>query len=273
MGPRLVQIRDVAFRVGAATGGWVWNQAAAGKWQPHTYAVIDRFVTPDTTFLDIGAWVGPIALYAAHKARKVYAFEPDPVAFAALSQNLAVNPQLHNLHIYPCAIGLHDGQARLGVRIAPGDSTSSLLCRGKDGWTVACRRLETFCREQDVRDPLFLKIDVEGFEYELIPRLLPWLRGRQFVMHLSTHPHIVEQSIPDEARLSRARRALYRRLAQSRLNRAMRWLPVLVHARRTDLLVATVPSVRRRAGEWLGADLTCDRDLIVLSRPAAAAAA
>ncbi|WP_428937442.1 FkbM family methyltransferase [Fontivita pretiosa] len=271
MGPRRIQIRDVAFQVAAATGSWVWNQAAQGKWQPQTYAVIDRFVTPDTTFLDIGAWVGPIALYAAHKARRVYAFEPDPVAFAALSQNLALNPQLHNLHIYPCAIGLHDGQARLGVRIRPGDSTSSLLCGGGEGWTVACRRLETFCAEQNVDDPLFLKIDVEGFEYELIPRLFRWLRGRQFVMHLSTHPHLIEQSIDSESRLGRMRGVLRRRLAQRRLSRAMRRLPLLVYATDTTMLVMPVPPRRRLAGEWFGAELTRDRDIIVLSRPAAAA--
>jgi len=272
MDARQIQIRDVAFQVGAATGSWVWNQAAQGKWQPQTYAVIDRFVTPDTTFLDIGAWVGPIALYAAHKARKVYAFEPDPAAFAALSQNLALNPQLHNLQIHQCAIGLHDGQARLGVRIRPGDSTSSLLCGGGEGWTVACRRLETFCAEQNVDDPLFLKIDVEGFEYELVPRLLRWLRGRRFVMHLSTHPHLIGQCIDAGSRLGRMRRMLRRRLAQRRMSRAMRRLPMLVYA--TDMTVLAMPvSPRRRlAGEWFGAELSPDRDVILLSGPAAAAA-
>ena len=68
-----------------------WRKAAAGKWEPETFAVLNAHLGPDRDYLDIGAWIGPTVLYGARKARRVVALEPDPVAFRALSWNIELN--------------------------------------------------------------------------------------------------------------------------------------------------------------------------------------
>ena len=96
----------------------VWAVAAPGDWNPalslnlnhpfqrnfyyftpafgrHYLAngggfVLDRFLRPGGTFLDIGANLGFFAFLAAQRvgsAGQVYAFEPEPSAFASLSQS------------------------------------------------------------------------------------------------------------------------------------------------------------------------------------------
>lgn len=242
---------------------WVWRHAAAGTWEANTYAVIDRYVTPETTFIDIGAWIGPISLYAASKAARVIAFEPDPIAFAALQENLGLNPRISNVQAFNQAIGVAEGTVRLGVRVKPGDSTSSITFGGADGWEVQSRRLENVCRELDVVDPIFVKIDVEGYEYQLIPDLMPWLSGRRFVMHLSTHPHLVTQAVSNGG-MTGFRQSMALRRANRRLMGGLR--PAQAMA---DGAMQPINGLRRRISEIGGSAPMADRDLVVVHQMAA----
>lgn len=179
--------------VAAGDYDWFWERVASGAWEPETFRVYDRYVDARTTVLDVGAWIGPTALYAAHLARKVYAFEPDPRAFAELQANAACNPALA-VEPVNAAVGLAEGTARLKVRGAPGDSMSSLIyARAGEGYDVRALRLDAFVEARGVEGPLFVKVDVEGFEYALVPALRPLLTGRPAVLYLSTHPWLVAE--------------------------------------------------------------------------------
>src|SRR3712207_221008 len=82
-----------------------WDRVEAGRWEPETLAAIDRLVDHRTTFLDLGAWVGPTALYAAGIARRVVAAEADPAALDQLRRNLAANPGLAaRIEVVPRAV-------------------------------------------------------------------------------------------------------------------------------------------------------------------------
>ena len=86
-----------------------WERVAGGRWEPGTLAAIDRLVDRRTTFLDLGAWVGPTTLYAAAVARRVIAVEADPAALDQLQRNLAVNPDLaQRIEVVPRAIHAHE---------------------------------------------------------------------------------------------------------------------------------------------------------------------
>ncbi len=50
------------------------------SWEPGTFKVLDQYLSKDKDYLDIGAWVGPTAIYGSFISRKVVAVEPDPVA-------------------------------------------------------------------------------------------------------------------------------------------------------------------------------------------------
>jgi FkbM family methyltransferase len=66
----------------------------AGVWEPLETATALALLKPGDSFLDLGANLGYYTLLAARRVGgegRVYAFEPDPEAFALLQRNVAVN--------------------------------------------------------------------------------------------------------------------------------------------------------------------------------------
>lgn len=163
-----------------------WDLAASGAWEPDTFDILDRFLTPDCEYVDVGAWIGPTVLYASRKARLVWAVEPDPVARAALNENLGLNG-VTNVIVSPYAISAETGTGVLGTRTKWGDSQSSLIWSDRpDRRTVPTVTLETFCAIRDIR-PALIKMDVEGGEALIIPDAAGWLAAHGYPVWLSVH--------------------------------------------------------------------------------------
>ena len=72
-----------------------WKLVETEGWEKETFDAIDRFVKPNTTFVDIGAWNGVFSIYATLKGADVIASEPDGVAYNEFSDNCEAN------NIYP----------------------------------------------------------------------------------------------------------------------------------------------------------------------------
>ena len=51
-------------------------------------------------FIDIGAWIGPYTLVAAKLGMRVFAFEPDKIAFEVLKKNIQLNEFKYKPEIY-----------------------------------------------------------------------------------------------------------------------------------------------------------------------------
>lgn len=158
-----------------------WDRVARGTWEPQTFQVLDRHLDPSRAYIDIGAWIGPTTLYAARTAARVSAFEPDPIAFAELSANVAANPAFSaNVQLHPEAVSVWNGAQTLyaggmywsGVSRF-GDSMSSLFSSGampgQSAIEVGGVRLVDFMEAQAVHDCSLIKMDVEGGEFSLIP--------------------------------------------------------------------------------------------------------
>lgn len=169
-----------------------WQSVNDGSWEQETFRLFDHCIKPDTVVLDIGTWIGPTLLYAAAKARLTLGCEPDPAAFRTLAANVALNPTLNPVKIFPAAIAAERGQARMGSRSAAGDSMSSLLfAESAESWTVELHRIEDFEPEWPAGAPLLLKIDIEGGEYGVIPHLRNFIVRHRPAMCLSLHPQFL----------------------------------------------------------------------------------
>ncbi|MCG7521351.1 FkbM family methyltransferase [Ruegeria sp. Ofav3-42] len=170
-----------------------WRKASAGNWEPETFAVLDKFLSPDCDYLDIGAWVGPTVLYGARKARHVWCFEPDPTAYRHLAWNLDLN-DIENVSAFGVALSDQFGVARMAsVRGEPGDSTSSLLhdgAHGSDALTIAWDQFEAV---NDLSGVSLVKMDIEGAEFFVLPTILPWLKKARPALYLSLHSPLLAE--------------------------------------------------------------------------------
>ena len=162
-----------------------WHRFAKG-WEPHTERVYRQFVRPGAVVLDIGAWIGPTALYAlACGASRVVALEPNPESFACLSRIRQNNPDTAcGLEALNLAVGERGGTMSMGLPRGVSDTSMSGLAG--DDFTVAVTTLSDLVESQGIRDADLVKIDIEGAEV-LIGDGLSELASANRVVHLSVH--------------------------------------------------------------------------------------
>jgi FkbM family methyltransferase len=193
-----IRMRDVEFLVVEDEFAAFWRRVCDGDWEPASFAVLDHMLTPDSTFLDIGAWIGPLTLYAANLVHKCHAVEPDARARAGLLANIGCNPRLaERIQVHPEAVGEVPGQAQMGniTSDVGGDSMSSLLFGMAPGaWTVECVTLEGLIDSIDM--PSLVKIDIEGAEVEVLKGSRNYLEEVRPPLFLSVHGRFWPDPLP-----------------------------------------------------------------------------
>jgi len=197
--PRKRRLREALLSI-ADDQPTFWDKAESGRWEPETLALLEQQITPGTTFLDLGAWVGPTALYAAARGARVVALEADPVALSQLRRNLDVNPELaRNIEVLARAVHATEGRVTFGARRKPGDSMSSvLLAPGAATW-LADTITPAALADRIGPGRLFIKLDIEGGEYELLPAMRPLVGRADCRVLVSFHPGILATAMPDAA--------------------------------------------------------------------------
>ncbi|MDZ8109822.1 MAG: FkbM family methyltransferase [Nostoc sp. DedQUE12a] len=192
----LIQKNGFNFKVVKSKYQDFWEKVNDEQWEPQTFKVFDRFISKDVTYIDVGTWIGPTLLYAAQLAKQAFGFEPDPVAYQEMLANVNLNPKISNIKTYQALIGIESGEARLGSREEGGDSMSSVLFSDmKTSWLVKSMNLQEFVKKEGLQPPLFIKVDIEGGEYSLIPTLAGFFKDYQpIVLYLSLHPEFLAMS-------------------------------------------------------------------------------
>lgn len=172
----------VASRVIAGLKSWrrYWrDMGALRSWDNNDERRLKFYATmvpQNALIFDVGANVGNRAKIFAKLSRKVVAFEPQPYCVSVLSKG---GPALANVSIVPCALGRKRGNASMMV------SDAHTLSTMAPDWIEAVRRSgrfgsQTWERRINVEVttldsaiaehglPDFIKVDVEGFEAEVI---------------------------------------------------------------------------------------------------------
>ncbi len=177
-----------------------WSRVGTGLWEPQTFEVFHRFLRPACSYIDMGAWIGPTVLYGAALSGCAHALEPDPVAFAELAANVSANPSLHRkIKLHPYGIGPESGPLQLyvgglyfGQQSHFGDSMSGMFSApgviNQPCSEVQGMDLERFLELNAIDDCNFIKMDIEGGEYAVIPGL--WRRLKRFglpTLYVSFH--------------------------------------------------------------------------------------
>lgn len=197
-----------------------WRKAEAGGWEEATLRFVRDTTDADTTFVDIGAWIGPISLLAGARAKRVIAIEPDPVAARELEEIVALNDA--PIEIWHAGIDAAKGSLRLYAKTGFGDTmTSSLGDPAGEAIGVAAVTFDDISAAiADSVGKVVVKMDVEGHEFRVGEQLVAFARRHRAALNLSLHPAILyrdhrRRKGPFRARLEtfRATKALIDRLA------------------------------------------------------------
>jgi FkbM family methyltransferase len=135
--------------------------------------LVQRLLTGDDVFWDVGANVGYFTLVAATALKdrgRIVAFEPGQNAFVRLTENLALNPY-QNVQTFAVAVSDREGEAVLHLTGDIADSSASLYPAdgGRPGQEV-CRTvaLDHFLKSEGFRPPDLIKLDAEGAELAVL---------------------------------------------------------------------------------------------------------
>lgn len=139
-------------------------------YEPITRALIKELIRPGGTFMDLGAHVGFFSLHAGLSAvdTRIISFEPNPKNFEILKANMAAN-NLPNIVCEPIAVSDRTGSAAL--YLTESDMSASLMRDFQSEDTVQVGQIEVptttldaYLETHPVKDPLLIKVDIEGHE-------------------------------------------------------------------------------------------------------------
>jgi FkbM family methyltransferase len=171
-----------------------------GTYEKGTIQLLGDFLKKGSFFMDIGANIGLMSTIASKivgEKGRVYAVEANPKTIEVLRHNCAIN-QCENIEILPIALASEKGSAILYENWNVNRGGASLISQGDEhGITVSKERLDDlFSPDSPVH---LVKIDVEGFELEVLKGGVAWFKTQQpvFIIEVSTQRSNQEGATPE----------------------------------------------------------------------------
>jgi FkbM family methyltransferase len=133
-----------------------------------------HFLRPGDLFIDVGANIGSFTVLAsAHCQVNTIAFEPVPATYQFFSENVRLNNVSEKVLSYRCALGGKEGKVNFTNNL---DSTNHVVVNGESEsvFEVEIKTLDSLVK---IQAPTLIKIDVEGFETEVLNGALEILKS------------------------------------------------------------------------------------------------
>lgn len=174
------RLKGKKWIVGAGEHGY-W----LGSYELRKRLAFERIIQPGAIVYDIGANVGYFSLLAALLAGpegKVFAFEPLPRNLDYLQKHIKIN-KIYNIQIIKAAVSNQKGEAffDLGPSAAMGHLSES----GEIKVRMVC--LDQMLEAGELQPPDYMKVDVEGAEYDALRGAQNLLKTYRPVLFLDTH--------------------------------------------------------------------------------------
>jgi FkbM family methyltransferase len=142
------------------------------EYEPQVLDLLKQTITPGAVVLDVGANVGVSAMMMARwcgPEGHIHAFEPSPSPKQLLTEHLRMNGLSDRVTV--CASALSDAEGTTTF-YASGISGKSALSDVNIGQSseqvqVPVTTIDAYCRAKNIK-PSLIKIDVEGFEFNVL---------------------------------------------------------------------------------------------------------
>jgi FkbM family methyltransferase len=173
-------LRGRKWIVGAGNHGcWL------GSYEHDKQRQIQKAIKSGDVVYDAGANAGFYSLLASvlvGEKGHVYAFEPLPCNIHNLRKHLEIN-RVSNCTIIEAAVSLSDGEASFD----PSADRSEAHLSTNGSIRVRTVALDTLASRNEIRPPDFIKIDIEGAEYDCLLGCAQTIRAYRPIIFLATH--------------------------------------------------------------------------------------
>ena len=157
------------------------------------------------TIYDIGGYTGIHSIFFANAVRedgKVITFEPNPTNFREIAFNLKIN-NIKNVRVFPLGIGRDKEILELTIDPIRYSRSSfnqknqniSINKRVRRKVKVKIDSIDNLIKEKTIPPPNFVKIDVEGFESEVIQGMTFTIENYDPELFIEIHGRVKEEMV------------------------------------------------------------------------------
>jgi len=189
-GQRLVDMGHAKVVVDAGEPEFGRHIAQHGSWEPHIIAIIQRYLKPGNTFVDIGANIGVMSFTAAAAVGpngRILAFEPHPDNIRHFLAGVAANG-FHNVTLHGFA--LSNTQSIFSLI---GSSNGYLMPQGQSIFQTVALPGDPILADETRID--MIKIDIEGHEPQALAGIEATLRKHRPIVLGEFNPRCLNDHI------------------------------------------------------------------------------
>jgi FkbM family methyltransferase len=168
---------------------WIVGSSNHGCWlgsfEHDKQRQFQKAIHPEDIVYDLGANAGIYSLLASvlvGEKGHVFSFEPLPDNVRNLRKHMEIN-RVKNCTIVDAAVTLSDGEALFD----PSADCSTARLSTAGSIRVRAVALDTLASRNEIRPPDFMKIDIEGAEYDCLMGGAHTIRTSRPVIFLATH--------------------------------------------------------------------------------------
>lgn len=175
-----------------------------GTYEMGTLSLLDQFLPEGGTFLDVGANIGLMSLYAANivgEQGKVIAFEPNKETRAIAMHNVEINEFDGRIQLIAKGAGSKNEQKELFENWAINRGAASLISTPE---SVVSQTVEITSVDEEIggRHIDVMKVDVEGYELEA-------LKGAKSLLSRKHPPILIVECTQETEHASYTREELF----------------------------------------------------------------
>lgn len=164
-------------------------------YEAENFAFLRQQVKQGDNVLDIGAHIGLFSTAAAqlvNPSGKVFAFEPAAGTNELLKQTISINNFQNVIEPHDEAMGASSGKTTFYVSAIKGDNSNSMVSYKEDrelyAKEVNMYSIDDFVAEKKLSSLAFIKIDVEGAEYDALTGAGNTLKNLRPACIVAIHP-------------------------------------------------------------------------------------
>jgi len=192
--------------------------------EAHILRALLESLRPGDSALDVGANIGVHAIFMAKKAGergKVYAVEPEPTTCGILRENVRLN-RLKNVVALPLAFGAATGEGELSSGMTARNAYNLRGSGQSLGQRVQIMRGDDLFRSRGWTVPAVVKIDVEGFEGQVLEGLRDTIRQSECrIICCEVHPELLPSGVTLESILAGLSESGFARLVEVSRGRSL----------------------------------------------------